>query len=469
MKNFISKLVGFSMGPIIGSFIALVTVPVTTFFISPGEFGKASMFTLVQTLMVSIIYLGIDQAYTKEFHYVKDKRLLFQNALITPLVFASSIAVLLIIMRKNFSQLLFEDTSYTNVSLFFGLMLIFSVIERFILLHIRMQEKALEYSLFTILLKSFILIFTIFIIGMGNRTFITVVYATIFGQIVGDISLIIKYRSLFDFRYFKLDSILVLQMIKFGIPLIVASFVTQFLNGSGRFFLRIYGSFHDLGVFAAALKVSSVIGIIQSSFTSFWVPVAYRWNKENRSIELYELVSDILLLLLTIGMFILILLKKPIILILSSEYSEAQYIIGLISLTPILYTLSETTTLGIVFSGKSFYNVYVTIISLIPNVLLNIFLIPGLGIIGAAISQGVSYLFFYYLRTYFSKRAGFKLNVRRQVLPVFLLFALALINSIPLKNILIGNIILMFVIIVLQKNTIRKIKNIIKGRIEYKL
>ncbi len=56
-----------------------------------------------------------------------------------------------------------------------------------------------------------------------------------------------------------------------------------------------------------------------------------------------------------------------------------------------------------------------------------------------------------------------------QVLPVFLLFALALINSIPLKNILIGNIILMFVIIVLQKNTIRKIKNIIKGRIEYKL
>ncbi|HFD1616019.1 TPA: polysaccharide biosynthesis protein, partial [Enterococcus faecium] len=167
------------MGPIIGSFIALVTVPVTTFFISPGEFGKASMFTLVQTLMVSIIYLGIDQAYTKEFHYVKDKRLLFQNALITPLVFASSIAVLLIIMRKNFSQLLFEDTSYTNVSLFFGLMLIFSVIERFILLHIRMQEKALEYSLFTILLKSFILIFTIFIIGMGNRTFITVVYATI--------------------------------------------------------------------------------------------------------------------------------------------------------------------------------------------------------------------------------------------------------------------------------------------------
>lgn len=199
MKNFISKLVGFSMGPIIGSFIALVTVPVTTFFISPGEFGKASMFTLVQTLMVSIIYLGIDQAYTKEFHYVKDKRLLFQNALITPLVFASSIAVLLIIMRKNFSQLLFEDTSYTNVSLFFGLMLIFSVIERFILLHIRMQEKALEYSLFTILLKSFILIFTIFIIGMGNRTFITVVYATIFGQIVGDISLIIKYRSLLIF------------------------------------------------------------------------------------------------------------------------------------------------------------------------------------------------------------------------------------------------------------------------------
>lgn len=82
--------------------------------------------------------------------------------------------------------------------------------------------------------------------------------------------------------------------------------------------------------------------------------MAYRWNKENKKIEMFELVSDVLLFVLSIGFFLLIILKRPIALILSPEYSEAQYIFGLISLTPILYTLSETTTLGIVFSGKKF-------------------------------------------------------------------------------------------------------------------
>ncbi|MGG2896257.1 hypothetical protein ACQVGZ_09025 [Enterococcus lactis] len=32
---------GFQWNQLLDTFIALVTVPVTTFFISPGEFGKA--------------------------------------------------------------------------------------------------------------------------------------------------------------------------------------------------------------------------------------------------------------------------------------------------------------------------------------------------------------------------------------------------------------------------------------------
>lgn len=463
LKNFISKLIGFSLGPVVGSIIALITVPVTTFFISPTEFGKASMFTLIQTLAISVIYLGVDQAYTKEYHYINDKRLLFQNALVLPLAFSGFGFICIFFMRDFFSQLLFEATSYSNVSVLFGAMLIFSVIERFILLYIRMEEKALEYSLFTILLKLLILVFTIFILLLGNRTFLAVVYSTIFGQIVGDLILIIKFRSLFYFDQITFDKNLIIRMLKFGLPLIIASFVTQFLNGSGRFFLRLFGDFHDLGIFTAALKVSSVIGIIQSSFTSFWVPMAYRWNKENKKIEMFELVSDVLLFVLSIGFFLLIILKRPIALILSPEYSEAQYIFGLISLTPILYTLSETTTLGIVFSGKSFYNIYVTIISLIPNIILNIILIPNFGIVGAAVSQGISYLCFYYLRTYFSNKSGFQLDVSKQILPVLLLFILALLNSVQLKNILVINFTLMLLVIFLQKKTLVKIKKIIKG------
>ncbi|NRG35224.1 oligosaccharide flippase family protein, partial [Bacillus circulans] len=67
MKQFLSKLVGFSFGPIIGALIAFITIPVTTYFISPEEYGKSGMFTLYLGLVLSLLYLGLDQSYTREY------------------------------------------------------------------------------------------------------------------------------------------------------------------------------------------------------------------------------------------------------------------------------------------------------------------------------------------------------------------------------------------------------------------
>lgn len=100
MNNFIKKLAGFSVGPVIGAFISFITIPLTTYFISPTEFGKASMFMVVQSFLVTFIYLGMDQSYAKEYNSSTDKNELFQNALLIPL----STAILLMIGVSYFSD-----------------------------------------------------------------------------------------------------------------------------------------------------------------------------------------------------------------------------------------------------------------------------------------------------------------------------------------------------------------------------
>ncbi|HCS93968.1 MAG TPA: polysaccharide biosynthesis protein [Bavariicoccus seileri] len=455
MKKFIQKLLGFSAGPIIGAFISFFTVPVTTFFIVPEEFGKASMFTLVQSLVMTFIYLGVDQSFTREYNYFKDKKILLQNAILLPLFFSILMATIISLNSSWFSQLLFDSPNYGYLANLFSLMIIFSVFERFLLLTIRMEEKAVEYSFFNVFLKVVVFFTTIVLVFLGERSFLTIVYSAVFGQIIGDIVLILRNREFLKITNSYIDRDLIVKMLKFGLPLIIAASVNNLLNTSGRFFLRGLSTYHDLGIYTAAIKIANILQIFQSAFTSFWVPTAYRWNKENKKIKHFSYISDMVLLIMTLGFFFILFFKKYIVLILSSQYADAQYVAGLVALSPILYTLSETTTLGIVFSGRSYYNIWVSILSLIPSVCLNILLVPKFGTIGSAIATATAYMIFCFARTYFSRRGGFKINYKKQLYVTSIFYLAACINAIQSMYVPYITGVLLIVCLLFQLSTIK--------------
>ncbi|MDT2671918.1 lipopolysaccharide biosynthesis protein [Enterococcus dongliensis] len=461
MADFIKKFFSFSVGPVGGAVISLITIPVTTYFISPTEFGKAGLFTMVYGLVITLSYLGIDQSYSREYHYSSNKKLLFQNSIIFPLLISIVLLIILTLNKQLFSIFIFGDSSYSYISILFGLAVIFGVFERFILMSIRMEEKALEYSMFSILLKIVILIVTLFLIFSGERDFKVVVYSTLFGQMVGDLYLIIRYKSLFkDIKTKNFSWILIKTLLKFGFPLLISVSVNYLLNTTGSLFLRAYGNFEDLGIYTAGQKIANFLNLIQVSFTSFWVPLSYRWHKEGRTQIHFQIISDILLFIATIGFFTLAFLKRYITLLLSADYSDSQYIICFLALVPILYTLSETTTLGIVFSKKSYLNIYVSLFSILTCLIGSIILVPRLLSVGAAFAIAVSYIIFYLSRTYFSKKNKFEIKIGKQTIQIIILLITSLANAYNYDYIIFVNIFLLVISLINQRNIFDNIMDI---------
>lgn len=463
MTSFLKKLAGFSLGPIIGALIAFITIPVTTYFVNPEEYGRASMFMLFQTVVVTFIYLGLDQAYTREYHSNSDKKNLFQNVILLPFLFALIILAMSIIFSQQISYLMFESTEYPSISILFGLMIVLMVLERFILLSIRMEEKALEYSLLNIFVKLVVLLATLYYVLFIRTDFLAVVYATIIGQIIGDLYLLLRYRKLFNFKSFKLDKVLLRRVVIFGLPLLISASLTSILNVFDRFALRIWSDFSQIGIFTATLKISAALAIVQQSFTSFWVPTAYRWHEEGRDIKHFKVISDLTLLVMSILMFSILLLKDLIVPLLSSEYAEAKYLIAFLCFQPILYTLSETTCLGIVFSRKSYLSLWVALVTIVPNLVLNIILVPIYGAYGAAIATGVSYIFFFISRSYFSHINGMQISLKKHFGVLLLLYIGAFLNMYDNPYIFIVNLVILLILLVTQLSTFKTILNIRKN------
>lgn len=433
MKSFIKRLAGFSLGPILGAAISFLLFPIFMNLLPTGEFGRAGLFQSILTQIPNFIYLGLDQAYTREYNHYADRRSLMHQAMLPSLLLGIILSVIALLFARPLTVWLLGNPDYAYIILIAVFWLLMTIAERFIHLSIRMEEKAIEYSFFTLLLKIGNFIVSILLIWAGIRDFRVIIYGVLFGHMLADLILFIRYRHLLDFRGFQFNKELNDTLLKFGLPIMVATSLSVLLNLVDMFFLRQFTDFNHIGIYKAASQLAALFGIMKTAFASFWVPTAYRWYEEGKSMKHYQFISDSLMLILSAIFFALLVLKHPIALLLNpnGNYLSLKYIVALLAFPHLMYTLSETTTLGIVFSRKTFYNIIVSFLSLIVSVGINWILTPRIGFRGAAVASTFSYMIFYLSRTYFSSRTGFYFDQRKQIFTMILMVIAGLINLYP--------------------------------------
>lgn len=459
MKHFIKRLLGFSMGPVLGALISLIQGPLFASLMPVAAKGNADTFQQLLLQIPNFIYLGLDQAYSREYHIYKDKRNLMQMATLVPMAFALVLFVVMIVFADPISLWLFKDSRYSFLVWYSGIWTLSAVLERFILMTIRMEEKAIEYSSFNLLIKIGTFAVSLVLIFMGMTDFTLIVYGLIFGQLGADLILFVRYRHLLDLSQFQVDWLVVGQMVKFGMPLMLSTGIVSALKVMDLTFLTSFSTPFDRGIYGHAAKLAALFGIVKTAFASFWVPTAFRWHKEGKEIKHYQYISEALLFVLTGVFFALLFLKGPIMWAFSggkAEYMQAQYVLALLCFPHIMYTLSETTTLGIAFSRKTIYNVWVSFLAIIPSVLLNAILTPTWGYRGAAFAGTAAYIVFYLARTYFSRRTGFYFPQSKQVISTLLMLSAGLLNVFDFPYLLWITLAISFLALYIQRSTIIK-------------
>ncbi len=396
---FVHRFLAFLSGPVVAACISFLIVPLTTWFISASEFGKASMYTLVVSLFSLVVYLGIDQAYVREYHEAKDRKALFMNSLIMPLLFSLIVSLAVFFSWRVFSFALFGEEDFIPAILFV-VAFPFTVLERFNLLSIRMEEKAKLYSLLTILrqlLRAPLLLLFLYYF----RNFHGVIFAEASAQVLLPIFSGYAARKNWS-TCFNLDKGLIKLLFRFGLPLLPASVLMWLFNGMTTMSLRYWSSFEALGLYSAAFKIIAALQIFNTAFSTFWAPTSYRWHQEGVGIKKYEKVGNILCLIMIFIGFLVIAARNYIVLLLSPGYSTAAVVMPFLVFIPVMYAVSEVTVIGINFSKRTEYHIVITALSLITNIFFNFLLVPRIGAEGAAISMGLSYIVFFWSRTLIS-------------------------------------------------------------------
>lgn len=427
----------YMLGPLGTALLSFISLPIITWFYSIEDVGKISMLYIFSSLSILLFSLGLDQTYARFYHETKDKEKLFKQVFLPGFILLLVCLITIYVIDNQFISrwLYVEESNYlTIVSI---VCFILAYCSRFLSVILRLQERALEFSMSQLLAKFFFLIFILSFVWIGiTSNFHNLITAHMLSILVVFIVYSWNTRAVWILSLSKTiykDELR--PLIHFGLPLVVGGLAAWGLKVIDKFFLRSMSTFEELGLYSVAISLAGAATIFSGVFNTIWAPLVYKWVNEKK-VENDE-IDKILEHVLAVVYFIVVLsglFSWVIPYVLPEEYKSIRDIISICIIVPLLYTLSEVSAVGIAITKKTKYSMYVSIIAVMINIIGNYLLIPFFGAKGAAISTAVSFWIFYILRTEFSRYLWRNIATTQSYLVTLILLLSGIYNALYFKN-----------------------------------
>lgn len=405
--NLFKKFIAFAMGNGIVFILSLISTPIITRVIDANNMGKFSMFTTITSLIILTVQMGLDQAYVR-YYYDEDEKirgLLLLKSLSIPLLICIPIIGGIFLAYKPVSNFIVGEESLFIIVLV-AIHLFITIASNFIMLEVRMRQKAKLYSTLCVIMKvtylgSVGLLFYIF-----KDNYITLVLATIIGNAIMTIAALIKERDVWTHRSKNIKTKTSnKQLIKYGIPFIFSMAILWIFQSIDKVSIKAFCGYSEVGLYAGAMNIVSILNTVQGAFTTFWTPVAFeKYSTAPEDTDFFVKINEIVSIVMLLGAIFIIAFKDIIIYFLGPTYREAVFILPFLVFMPVMSCISETTVIGINFKKKTHQHIIIAVISAVTNLVGNLILVPLLGAKGAAISTGFAYVVFFLSRTIISKK-----------------------------------------------------------------
>ncbi|WP_257222340.1 oligosaccharide flippase family protein [Acinetobacter sp. YH1901136] len=427
----LKKIMAYSVGPIGSGLIGLITLPMITWFYSVEDVGRISMLQVCTSFFVLLFCMGLDQSYIREYHEVSNKPQLLKVVFLPSLV----LSIMALIGVSFYDNLIISKWLYGISSYYLSMIscacFVVALASRYLSLILRMQDRALAFSISQLLPKILFLVFVLGVVWLGfakdSYSLITANALSLFAAFAiylwnTKYDWLPIFKEKFDWSQFKIS-------LAFGLPLVIGGLASWGLNVMDRLFLRNMSTYTELGVYSVAMSIGAIATLFSGIFNTIWAPMVFKWVSEgNVDFKKIDDISEYVLAAIYFVVVLSGLFSWIIPYFLPQSYAEIQFIISACLLGPLFYTLSETTAVGIAIARKTKLAMLASVLAMLINLVANYFLVPLYGAGGAAISTAIAFWFFYIFRTELSKVVWRNFKTKKAYTITLALIVLAVLN-----------------------------------------
>ena len=392
----------YTAASIFSKLIAVALLPLYTRYLTPADYGAAEvMFAAIVSASI-VVRFGLIEAVLR-FYYKDDED---PNRVVSSsfagLFWLATIGALLALpFATPISEALLDEPAPDLARVAIGGLWVLTMFE-FMLTLFRLEERARAFFVTTIVNVLVTIGLTVVLVvgaGEGARGLLVGSYASGAVFVLGLIVLQRRRLSLF------FDRALLRRLLRFGLPTMPAEVSLYLLNFVDRIIIVRSAGLAEAGLYSLAVKFAQGVNVLVRGFQLAWPPLAYSIRDDGEARRAYATVVTLFVAgcaFVVTGMW---LFSRWIVRALAApEFFDSYEAVGLISTAVTLYAVYMVLVVILGRTGRTEFNLPATLAALAANVVLNLLLVPPLGIVGAGLALVASYVVVLALMYVFTQR-----------------------------------------------------------------
>ena len=393
LKRLAGSGVAFQASSLLAGLLALFTLPLYTRSLSAAEFGYAETLLTLVILTSILLRAGLGEAFIRHWHEADGAKA--QSHLVrttTGFVLITSTLALVVglVLAEPLSHLVFGTSDATLMSAgVFGIWAFTNLEMAYALLRISSRRRAyLIASSANVILTVALTLTLVVLLDEGARGYVLGNYVASSVILVGLWIFVLR-----EHIGIPRGPLLLGPLLRYGAPTIPADAAVFLLNVIDRAYLLRADSPSAAGLYSVAVKLATAVIILVRAFQLAWPPLAYSIVDDQRAQQVYArvttaymIISSLLVAAFTLlGAWLVRLLTAP-------DFFSANEALPWLALGWALYGLYLVL---VTIAGRAKVTVRTlpaAAAGLVVNVGLLIWLVPPLGVVGAAISLCVAYV-----------------------------------------------------------------------------
>ncbi len=462
-KSLSGSTIWYSFGNFVVRSMSFILLPLYSHLISTNDFGIYSLLMSFYAIAAVFFQSGMQNALMKYYLETPDidqKKKIFSSIINSIFALGVLFTFTGILFSKEISQLVLGASQYSKLTALLFISLFLDTLGYFGLHLLKTQVKAkkvVSYSLASAVINLILNIVFVYSLKMG-------VEGIFLAQIISSLFLIIfLLKDMFADYKLTIDIDFIKKAVIFSLPIIIGGILSSAVDVCDRFFLNIFTDKNTVGIYSLSYRIAIVMNVFVISFRTAWIPHALNLYKTSGS---EEILGKTYLKLLSIGFLILIAvtlfapflfnLKLFNVFLLDKNYEPGLIILPFILFGYLINGIIAFYSLYPFISNKSYHFLISDGSAFVVNILLNLILIPAMGMLGAAVATTAA---FFIGALYLYIVSVNKINIIypvKEILQLIFITAVVFVSGILYKSFYVDIVLIIIYLVIISR--VAKIK-----------
>ena len=392
-KLFIENFLVYGLGSIISKIIPLIMVPIVTRLMPSSDYyGISDLSNTVVSFGSALAVMGMYDAMYRMFFEKDDesyKKKICSTALCFTLITSLVIFLVMLLTKNLIAQCFFGDRQYAYVVYLSAMATLVGATNSIISAPTRMQNKRKIFLVTNTI--SPLLSYSISIpMLLAGHYVIALPVAAVISGVTMEVAFGIMNREWFDPRQF--DFTLLKELLAIAIPLLPNFLIYWVFNSCDKVMVTNMIGIGAAGIYSVGSKLGHASQLIYTAFAGGWQYFAFSTMKDNDQVESTSNIFEYLgVLSFSCTAFVFALAQSIYQILFTGDYVSGYIISPYLFLAPLLQMLFQVACNQFLVVKRTWPNMLILSGGAIANIAINYYLIPVLGIEGAAIATLAGY------------------------------------------------------------------------------